>query len=464
MSRRMSLTVRLFAGVGLLNATAAMALPVIPGAVGYGIETPAGRGGTVYRVTNLNASGTGSLTACVQASGPRVCVFEVSGTIRLPRTVEVWNPYLTIAGQTAPSPGIMVRGAPLVIIASDVLVQHLRFRAGDDPDGPVGDERDSLSIAGPSAGSKVRNIVIDHCSVQWAVDELTNVWGNWDNVTLTNNMFAEPLNESIHPQGPHGYGPIFAGEDSGNITVMGNLFAHAEYRNPASRARNFVFVNNVVYNRGNGDISLQSDRATMPTTNTIIGNVFLKGPNYNWAIPPIFIDDQASDVPWPAGSTIYASDNVSDEPYKGALSGLIGRFSGSSITSSLRTTASAWHTGLSPLPTAGNAVYDSVLANVGARPADRDSVDKRIVNTVKTRTGQIINCVAADGSTRCAKNAGGWPTLAQNTRALTLPANPNGVASNGYTNLENWLHKYSEEVEGRSSKPVPLVPTEVSVQ
>jgi hypothetical protein len=389
-------------------------------------------------------------------------VFEVSGTIRFSREIEVWNSNLTIAGQTAPSPGIMVRGAPLVIIASDVLIQHIRFRAGDDANGPAGDERDSLSVAGPNANSKVRNIVIDHCSIEWAVDELTNVWGHWDNVTLTNNMFAEPLNESIHPQGPHGYGPIFAGEDSGNISVMGNLFAHADYRNPAARARNFVFVNNVIYNRGNGDISLQSDRADLFTTNSIVGNVFLKGPNYNWAIAPIFIDDQAADVPWPAGSSIYAADNISDEPYKNATN-LVGRFTGSSFTSSIRTSPVAWLSGLVPLQTANDAVLDSVLTNVGARPADRDSVDKRIINTVKTRTGQIINCVSADGSARCAKNAGGWPSYPQNTRALTLPANPNAVAANGYTNLENWLHDYADDVEG-GAKPAPLHPTSIIVE
>jgi hypothetical protein len=446
-------------------AAPANALPVIPGAKGYGMETPAGRGGTIYKVTNLNASGSGSLAACALASGPRVCIFEVSGVIKLDSIMEVRSPYLTIAGQTAPSPGIMIRGAPLVIATSDVLVQHLRFRTGDAPDGPDGDLRDSLSISQPSKANKSRNIVFDHNSIQWGVDELMNVWGYWDNVTLNNNMFAEPLNDSIHPDGPHGYGPLFTGWESGNISLQGNLFAHINYRAPATRAPNFVFINNVIYNRGDGDISLSSDNTSTPVTATIIGNMFLKGPNYKWNIPPIFIDDQSDANPWPSGSRIYETDNVSDEPYnKNGAQGLIARYSGGSFLNNILSSLSSIPLGIVPKKTANNGVLDSVLANTGARPADRDATDKRIINTVKTKTGQIINCVASDGSSRCSKNAGGWPTLAENRRTLNVPANPHAVASNGYTNLENWLHQYAAEVEGVATTVAPLPPTNVSIQ
>src|SRR5262245_46487956 len=106
-------------------ASAAQALPVIPGAAGFGMDTPAGRGGKVYRVTNLNADGAGSLKACIDGTTRRVCVFEVSGIIRLTSDLIIRNNYITIAGQTAPSPGIMLRGAALRIHASHVLVQHI---------------------------------------------------------------------------------------------------------------------------------------------------------------------------------------------------------------------------------------------------------------------------------------------------------------------------------------------------
>src|SRR5262245_38884518 len=113
-SRRLvTSSILLAAAVLTLGASAAKAVPVIPGSAGFGMETPAGRGGAVYKVTNLSASGAGSLKDCIDKTGPRVCVFEVSGTIRITTDLMVRNSNLTIAGQTAPSPGIMIRGAAL---------------------------------------------------------------------------------------------------------------------------------------------------------------------------------------------------------------------------------------------------------------------------------------------------------------------------------------------------------------
>jgi hypothetical protein len=109
-------------------------------------------------------------------------------------------------------------------------------------------------------------------------------------------------------------------------------------------------------------------------------------------------------------------------------------------------------------------VYDHVLKYAGARPADRDSVDRRVVASVRTRTGSIINCVAANGSSRCNKNAGGWPSYTKNTRQLTLPSNPNSVASNGYTNLENWLHAMDLTLQGVTSSQSSAAPSTLSVR
>src|SRR5688572_19203803 len=180
--RRTMISSLLAAGFIAMGA-AAQALPVIPGGAGYGMETVAGRGGKVYRVTNVNASGTGSLKACIDAEGPRTCIFDVSGTIRITTDLVIRNDKLTIAGQTAPSPGILLRGAALKILASDVLVQHLRVRPGDDTNGPDPGNRDALKIEGNSS-KKVQNIVIDHCSFEWAVDETVSVWGPHDNITF----------------------------------------------------------------------------------------------------------------------------------------------------------------------------------------------------------------------------------------------------------------------------------------
>ncbi len=451
----------------LACATVAQARPVIPGAAGYGMDTVAGRGGTVYRVTNLNASGTGSLKACIDGTKPRVCVFEVSGTIHITKDLKIANSKITIAGQTAPSPGITLRGAALQIQASDVLVQHLRVRAGDDKNGPDPDNRDSLKIEG-SSSKPVKNIVIDHCTFSWAIDELASVWGPNDNITFSNNIFSEPLNESIHPNDngngieKHGFGVLIGSSSSGGrVTMTGNLFAHIVERNPLSRAREFVFVNNLVYNRAYLDLNIatQDDRTTK---SAVQGNVFVRGPNYNRPTKPVYIMTSGT---WGLtnSSRVFVKDIAapsSGTPISAAVSQ-----AGGSISSLLQTsTTPVWNTGLTARSTANNAVYNRVLQYAGARPTDRDSVDKRVVQNVKSRNGQIINCVASNGSTRCQKNGGGWPTLAQRTRKLTLPSNPSSVASNGYTNLENWLHSMDQTLQGVTAAVSPTSPAALSAR
>jgi hypothetical protein len=450
-----------------VGAMRAQALPVIPGAAGYGIETPAGRGGTVFKVTNLNASGTGSLKACVDGTSPRVCVFEVSGTIRITSDLVVRNPNLTIAGQTAPSPGIMIRGAALRIQASDVLVQHIRVRAGDAPDGPAPDNRDSLKIEGSDA-KPVRNVVIDHCSFSWAIDETASVWGAHDGITLSNNIFAEPLNESLHmsddgrSRQKHGYGVLLGTSASGGrVTMVGNLMAHQVERNPLARSRELVFVNNLVYNRANMDYDGQTDQSRT-TRSSLVGNVFLRGPSYERNTRPIYLRTSGSNS-LVTGSRVYVSDNLADTG--SSIAQLVTYTGGDVISGLLQTsTAPVWNSGLTARQTANNAVYDRVLSYAGARPTDRDSVDRRIVTNVRNRTGGIINCVAADGSARCSRNGGGWPALAQNTRRLTVPGNPNGVAANGYTNLENCLHAIDASLQGVIAAQSPAAPASLSAR
>lgn len=434
----------------LASATAAAplaadALPVFPQATGYGAETVAGRGGTVYRVTNLNDSGAGSLRACVEAKGPRVCVFEVSGTIKMSKDLGITNPYITIAGQTAPSPGIMLRGAALRISTSEVLVQHLRVRSGDDPEGPTPSNRDSLKIESPPE-KPIKNIVVDHCSFSWAIDEVASVWRGYDNVTLSNNIFSEGLRESLLPT-TAGYGLILGPWD-GKVAVIGNLFAHNKERNPLSRATHAVIVNNVVYNRANMDVDLQSEDG-LKTHTAVIGNVFLRGADYARNTKPVLVRTSGS-LALPSQSKVYVADNASQDRSGDDEWSVVGASEGtlpSALKSALPPT---WPAGLTRLSTQSDAVLSTVLKFAGARPADRDPVDKRVVQSVRDGTGRIINCVSADGSERCKKNAGGWPKLAENRRALQLPANPSAVTASGYTNLELWLHKLAAEVEGRS--------------
>jgi pectate lyase len=469
-SRIMKFSQLLVGAALLVGATAAQALPVIRGAAGYGMETTAGRGGTVYRVTNVNASGAGSLKACVDATGPRVCVFEVSGTIRLTTDLMIRNDRLTIAGQTAPSPGIMIRGAAIRIQASHILIQHLRVRAGDDTNGPDPANRDSLKLEGSST-KPVTNIVIDHCSFSWSIDEIASVWGPHDNITFSNNIFAEPLHQSIHRTDDgsgyesHGFGVLLGSSASGGrITMVGNLFAHNVERNPLVRSREFVFVNNLVYNRVNVDLDVQSQDGRT-TRSSIVGNVFLRGPSYARTTRPIYVRTSGS-YSLLLGSRVYVHDNHAPETSSSTSGTTLVSLTGGDVLSGLLqlSTAPVWNTGLTARSTANSAVYNRVLTYAGARPSDRDTVDRRIVSNVKNRSGQVINCVSSNGSTRCQKNAGGWPSYAQNTRRLTLPSSPNSVASNGYTNLENWLYSMDQSIQGITQSTSPTSPPSLSVQ
>jgi hypothetical protein len=135
-------------------------IPAFPGTEGAGAGTPGGRGGKIIEVTNLNDSGLGSLQEAVEASGPRIVVFRVSGIIKLNTMLTISNPFITIAGQTAPGDGICISGQTTEINTHDVVLRYLRFRRGN-----IKDRNDGLG------GYPAGNIIIDHCSASWGLDE-----------------------------------------------------------------------------------------------------------------------------------------------------------------------------------------------------------------------------------------------------------------------------------------------------
>lgn len=433
-------------------ANVSAAVPVIPGAAGFGMNTPAGRGGKIFKITNLRDSGAGSLRECVEATGARVCVFEVSGTIPLTTELRVRSPNLTIAGQTAPSPGITIRNAGIIIGASDVLMQHLRFRVGDSREGGDIDNRDALRIEAKMA-SPAKNIVVDHCTFSWAIDETASIWVAAQDISLTNNIFADPLNDSVHSKGAHGYGVLIGDEQNSvkNVSMTGNLLANIVERAPLSRSPTFVMANNVVYNRAHADLTLQSNGR--PTKNAVVGNVFVRGPDYSRNTKPILVR-QGDSLAVVSGSTLYVADNKSTGTSTTDPWALVD--AGSLLSKLKVTSPPVWPNGLDPMKSDG--VLDHVLANAGARPKDRDSADLAVVAGVKNGTGRIINCVSSDGSERCKKNAGGWPKLAENRRSLAIPANPDAVTASGYTNLEIWLHSMAAQVEGRVAQSTARPP------
>lgn len=231
--------------------------PAFPGAEGFGAETPGGRYGRVIYVDTLadgDPAPPGSLRAGVEAEGPRIVLFNVSGTIELVKKLQIKNPYITIAGQTAPGDGIALKNYGVTVKTNDVVIRHLRIHPGN-----------FHAVDGINFGSGAKNVVIDHCSVSWAVDE--NIGAETEDICPTEpaglcihditvqwSMVSEALWNSIHDEGRHSMALLLE-DNIGNLSFHHNLFAHNEQRHPRVKTGGgdlsvIDFVNNVIYNFG----------------------------------------------------------------------------------------------------------------------------------------------------------------------------------------------------------------------
>jgi len=380
----------------LAMSPAATAEPAFPGAQGVAAQTSGGRGGKILRVTTLAADGPGSLLEALNTDGPRIVVFEVGGVIDFARReLKISKPFLTVAGQTAPSPGITLLRTGVDVTSHDVILQHIRIRTGTAGAAKrTGWEPDAFS------GQGAWNVIVDHCSLTWAIDENLSASGprfagkspeDWragtsHRITFSNNIIAEGLADATHSKGEHSKGSLIH-DNAADILIIGNLYAHNFERNPLFKGgvRGMV-INNLIYNPGaravHYNLIAEEWRGQPYQTGQLIllGNVLRAGPSTPNDIA-LFMLGGSGDVEF------YEEDNIAVDRLGRSLE-KVGRY----------TTAAAKMVAI-PKPAlppgvqlmSAVDVQDSVIRNAGARPWDRDPVDARIVADTIEGRGAIID-------------------------------------------------------------------------
>lgn len=282
----------IIAALTLLNIASSAATQEInsfPGAEGWGAASVGGRGGKVIHVTNLNASGKGSLAEACATEGPRIVVFDVSGVIR--GNIRITHPYLTIAGQTAPGAGITIEGVISTWNhgAHDIIIRHLRVRPQRDK-GSGGDCMQMGGLGPKKTGTY--NIMLDHLSLSWANDEVIDLYHTHD--ATVQWCTIEESDDKGHPKGAHNFGLISAAEDNGAVSVHHNLWAHQARRVPcmAPYRENAAddFCNNLIYNCRGGYTDDGHGKRAKSAVN-LYKNYYRRGPNtleriYPYALSP----------------------------------------------------------------------------------------------------------------------------------------------------------------------------------
>jgi pectate lyase len=431
------LTVTLVAATGLAFAIgaiccAAVATPAFPGAEGAGAQAEGGRGGDVVYVTNLDDHGPGSLRDAV-SKPRRTIVFAVSGTITLEKRLSIESPHITIAGQTAPGDGICIRGKDVIIGADDCIVRFLRFRPGDIRP----EEHDALTVW------DAHNVIVDHCSMSWSTDSLNDVVKESGNVTVQWCILSEPLRESAHSKGAHGYGTGWDGR-GGASSYHHNLLAHCDSRAPRiEKAGPGVLVdirNMVIYNIGGG-FAYGGEKAHF----NYVANFLKPGPS---TVHPEALFLLSS----PDSRGYFAENFLAGSPEGSQNNARAVRIDGDLDAEQLLVKEPFDVPAVATQ--APQEAYDAVLAHAGAVLPARDAVDRRIVADVEAGTGGLINSQ---------DDVGGWPELQSTTppadadrdgmpddweRAHELdpndPADGPRVATRVYTNLETYLNELAE--------------------
>ncbi len=370
---------------------------------GWAVGTMGGRGGRVVRVTTLAATGPGSLRAALEARGARLVVFEVGGVIDLAgQTLRLGEPFVTLAGQTAPAPGITLVRGELRIATHDVIVQHLAFRPGAwGRARRSGGDQDGLSTVGGA-----HHVIVDHCSFSWATDENLSVGGprfegdgpaDWRRgaghaITFSHNLVYEGLGESVHPKGEHSKGTLVHDNATG-VLLLGNIYA-------ANRERNALFkggvhaamVNNLIVNPGaraahyNLVAPEWAGREHQTGRLALVGNVLRHGA-HTPAGTPLFALGGQGDV------ELHLHDNIVVDGH-GRPVEATGRYAAGGARL-LPAPVPELPPRLRPLPAA--RVEDELLLAAGARPWDRDPIDLRLLSDIVESRLSLIDSEAQVG-------------------------------------------------------------------
>lgn len=439
-----------------------------PGAEGFGRNTTGGRGGRIIYVTNLNDAGAGSFREAVQATGARIVMFRVSGNIELKSRINITNGNLTIAGQTAPGDGICIQNYEVVVSASNVIIRFMRFRLGD----LFEQETDAVW------GRYQQDIIIDHCSMSWSVDEAASFYAN-RNFTMQWCILSESLNESFHGKGDHGYGAIWGGDKA---SFHHNLLAHHNSRNPRFNGggrsgvsngpypnEHVDYRNNVVYNwRGNSAYGGENGKYNL------VNNYYKAGPatpsSKNRRIMEVSKEADAAYAPgygtfYIAGNYVSGNATVTTDNWNGGVdyaSGVTKVLA--QLTSPLEIQSATSHT--------AEQAYQAVLKYAGAS-LFRDAVDARVINEVKNGTATYSGSKTGfPGILDSQEDAGGWPVLNSTTAPADtdldgMPdawetemklnpavANANGKdLSTGYDNVEVYINSLVKTITAEQVKP-----------
>lgn len=418
-----------------------------PTAEGFGAYTKGGRGGKVLHVTNLNNDGEGSLRWAINQDYPRTIVFDVSGIIELTETLLISKPYITIAGQTAPGGGVCLKGETLRVEANEVIIRYIRVRLGDGKNGQGSLQgKDAISIA------KGNNIIVDHCSTSWSLDEVLSTSTYKPNLTNVTIQWCF-ITEALNPE-QHGFGSLIRGTGGAKYSYLYNLYAHNQGRNP--RPGNYDmndistdslgllldFRNNVIYNWGGGHAGYNADKKSVLKLNYI----------NNYLIAGINSDDNG--IAYSTGSPYnkaYLEGNFYNHRQPKNQWELV-RFNKNWTADNIKNfkQQQPFESGF-VRPISAIESYKAILKNGGASRPKRDAIDSRIVKDVQHYTGKIINSQA---------EVGGWSTLKSTAKPLDtdkdgMPdkwemahglnendaSDCNLFAPNGYTQLENYLNQ-----------------------